>query len=110
MFNILRKKICWNFVSDFVQKKHGLIFGVKSNLHSSKTVKDFLTKFSPVIYFANLCNNKKPEVSVMFWKEDIKILVTALFRKFWLYIPRWLYITTFLLSTVFKHRVYSRGG
>jgi hypothetical protein len=35
---------------------------------------------------------KKPEVSSMFLRGDIQVLVPALLKKFWLYIPRRLYI------------------
>ncbi len=43
----------------FCTKKYGPIFGVKLNLHSSKTVKDFGTKFYQDIHFANVGKKKK---------------------------------------------------
>jgi hypothetical protein len=52
-------------------KKYGPIFGDKLNLHSSKAVKDFCAKSYPVVHLANVCKKKKPEVSIMFWREDI---------------------------------------
>ncbi len=40
----------------------------------------------------NVCTmQKKPEVSIMYLRGDISILVPAVFRKLWLYLPRRLY-------------------
>ncbi len=43
---------------------------------------------------------KKPEVSIMFLRGDISILVPAIFRKLWLYLPRRLYFTGDQLSCI----------
>jgi hypothetical protein len=39
-----------------------------------------------------MCKTKKTEVSIMFLRGDISILVPPLFRKFWLYLPRRMYV------------------
>jgi hypothetical protein len=72
----------------FCIRSRGPIFWVKLNLHIYKTVKDFKTSSHIDIVAANVCIVKKPEVSTMYLRGDISLLVPALFRKLWLYLPR----------------------
>jgi hypothetical protein len=85
------------------QKSEGVLgdffelFGLKSvnsifSLNRSAVSKTNTSSLSDVAV-ANMCKmKKKPEVSIMFLRGDIKILVQALFQKFLLYLPCLLYL------------------
>ncbi len=71
----------------------------KIDLHIYKTFKDFKTSSLTDIAAANMCIMKKTEVSIMYLRGDISILIPALFRKLWLYLPHRLYMTSSRTAT-----------